>query len=1259
MKYLLGALTLFIAPHISAAENLFNWHQIQAEKHTSNSGIGVQYKQGDKFSLNTNILASFDVGDSFTVNLNDDQSYPASIIKIKHKAHTKHIIAHIQQQDRKLPIVITMGKNQFFMRIVAPETTWVAQGKKQSGWLIEEKLKHHASLTNDVKIPHKEVGTKHNKITAPKQKHFATPLINSNSSLPAKAKSTAVNNANVDVLFVYAIPQSFIDSEYNGDVLTRIEHLIEVTNQIYIDSNVNMQITAADIISVEYPTDLDSDAALDDITFKEHEAFTDIDNIRFEKGADMVALLRPFVDGDSACGLAWGNATIANSTNYMFSHTSIDCGDYVLAHELGHNMGLAHSRAQGDTGYTFPYALGYRIQDVNNGFSSVMAYSVNNAGKIYKFSNPDILCTELPCGIDRNDPVNGADASYALNQVNIELENLFQAEPNLILANEALVNITDNNLKQCLASTINNGNIKYAGQVTDLYCSYKNVDLLNGIEHFPNIVSLTLDSNNISNLTPLSGLTKLSYLSLSDNNINDISALSQTSQLTNVYLDFNSIVDISALSGNHKIKQLWINDNNIESLSPLAEMTELYYLYANSNSIQSIDVLENLTALEYLYLTSNNISDISALADLSFLRFLYLGYNDVIDVTPLKNLDKLEILALYHNEITDISSLLSLFSLETLEIDNNDIVTIPFGEQMPNLNVLLMNNNALQSIENISQMPFLERLNLKDNNINDISALHTLTNLEDLTLSNNPLVNTTSLSELTQLTKLLLDNTQINSLAFVNNLYKLSTLNIANTLVNDISALQYALALNDLDISNTNVTDVTALFELHNQWQTINISGSTSIKCWQQNYIEHYFNINNLFKASSCNPASDLQDFDDDGVNNDTELANDTNPIYHNTQPGIVHFQLTHLNLEENSEINVFKVVRSQGGSGEISVDLKANAETATAGSDYVELSQTLTFADNEFFKILYLSSVRDNDFDQGKTFNLTLENISTGSIGTPNKIDVTIQDTDQANISWLTQSLEVSESEGSFTVTIQRPNQAPNEASVTVGSIDASAENDVHYQFEEKVIDFAQGEYTKDITVNIINNNDYSGDRVFYLTLSNANGAVINDEDKNLSITILEDEQPAVGNVAFTTANTSVNEGTNEISLIVSRSDGADGELSVNYQTNDVSASSGSDYELTEGTITFEDGELQKTLTVNITNDTIDESDETFTVTLSANDLSLIGEISTITVTIVDNDSTTPPPTTGGGSSSSSGGGAIWYLFSLLIISTMVKRRY
>ncbi|WP_286272783.1 Calx-beta domain-containing protein [Thalassotalea hakodatensis] len=1255
MKYLLGALTFLIAPQLSAADNLFNWRHVQAEQHTSNSGIGVKYQQGDKFTLNSSTLASFNIGDTFTVNLKDGKSYLANIINIKEKAHTKHIIAHIHQQQRNLPLVITLGEKQFFMRIVAPEKTWVAQGKQQSGWIIEEKLKHHAPLVNDVKIPKKGILTKHKNIVAPEQKHFKHHG-NIKRSAPTKVRNSAANNANVDVLFVYAIPQSFIDSEYNGDVLTRIEHLIEVTNQIYIDSNVNMQITAADIMSVDYPTELDSDTALDDITFNEHEAFSDIENIRFEQGADMVALLRPFVDGDTACGLAWGNATIANSTNYMFSHTSIDCGDYVLAHELGHNMGLAHSRAQGDTGYTFPYALGHRIQDVDNGFSSVMAYSVNNAGKIYKFSNPDILCTELPCGIDRNDPVNGADASFALNQVNTELENLFQAEPNLTLANEALANITDNNLKQCLSNTINNSDIKYAGQVTDLYCSFNNVDLLNGIEHFPNIVSLTLDSNNISDLSPLSGLTKLSYLSLSDNNINDISALSQTSQLTNVYLDFNNIVDISALSANNRMKQLWINDNNIENLSALAGKTELYYLYATNNSIQSIEVLENLNALEYLYLSSNNISDISALANLSFLRFLYIGYNDVIDVSPLENLKKLEILALYHNEITDISPLLGLFSLETLEIDHNDIVTLPLGEQMPSLNVLEINNNSLQSIENIIQMPFLEKLNLADNNINNISALNALTNLEELTLSNNPFVNTTSLGELTQLTKLLLDNTQVNSLAFVNNLQKLSTLNITNTMVNDISALQYGLALNNLDISNSNVTDVSAIFELHNQWQTINTSGLIDIQCWQQNYVERFINVSNFFKASSCDPISDLQDFDGDGVSNDAELANDTNPIYHNTQPGSIHFQLTHFTLEENSEINLFKVIRSQGGSGEISIDLKANAETATAGNDYVELSQTLTFADNEFFKVLYLSSVRDNEFDQGKTFNLSLENISTGNIGTPDKIDVTIQDTDQANISWLTENLEVSESEASVTVTLQRPNQAPNEASITVGAIDASAVNDVDYQFEEQVINFAQGEYTKEVTVNIINNSDYSGDRVFYLSLSNANGAVINDEDKNLSITILEDEQPVVGKVAFTTASTSINENDNEVSLIISRSNGSYGALLVNYQTHDASALNGSDYELTEGTITFEDGEIQKTITVNITNDTLDESDETFTVTLTADDMSLLGENDTVTVTIIDNDSTTPPPTTGGGSSS--GGGAIWYLISLLIFSTFVKRK-
>jgi Domain of unknown function (DUF4394)/Calx-beta domain len=118
---------------------------------------------------------------------------------------------------------------------------------------------------------------------------------------------------------------------------------------------------------------------------------------------------------------------------------------------------------------------------------------------------------------------------------------------------------------------------------------------------------------------------------------------------------------------------------------------------------------------------------------------------------------------------------------------------------------------------------------------------------------------------------------------------------------------------------------------------------------------------------------------------------------------------------------------------------------------------------------------------------------------------------------------------------------------------------------------------------------------------------------------------------VRFSAATYSINEDGGSILVPVFRIGNTDAALTVDYATNDGSATSGFDYQPTSGTLSFAPGETIKTIPIQIVSSPIAENDETFTVTLSNIDLNNDGAAlespSTATVTIVDGSSAAANP--------------------------------
>ncbi len=231
--------------------------------------------------------------------------------------------------------------------------------------------------------------------------------------------------------------------------------------------------------------------------------------------------------------------------------------------------------------------------------------------------------------------------------------------------------------------------------------------------------------------------------------------------------------------------------------------------------------------------------------------------------------------------------------------------------------------------------------------------------------------------------------------------------------------------------------------------------------------------------------------------------------------------------------------------------------------------------------------------------------------------------------ISLSTAAATVGEDAGAITFTVTRRDCSQGAVTVDYATSDGSAQAGSDYTTQSGTLEWADGNTDdKIIEISIEDDNNYESNETFTLTLSNASGSPAIDLD-SASITIVDNDE--AGTITLPVAAIDVLEGS-EVSVAVERNGGVDGEVSVYYETIDQDTDN--DYTDLSGTLTWPHGDAEdKTILINITDDSEVESDERFKVFLSSPTGGATIGNDTETITILGNDVPTsnPPVITNG----------------------------
>ena len=283
--------------------------------------------------------------------------------------------------------------------------------------------------------------------------------------------------------------------------------------------------------------------------------------------------------------------------------------------------------------------------------------------------------------------------------------------------------------------------------------------------------------------------------------------------------------------------------------------------------------------------------------------------------------------------------------------------------------------------------------------------------------------------------------------------------------------------------------------------------------------------------------------------------------------------------------------------SAPVTVQYATADDTATAGNDFISANGTITIPAGQLNEQVTIQVAGDATMEADETFYVNLSNPSGATLADAQGLG-TINNDDLPNLG----IDDVTKAEGnsgttSFTFTVSLDAISSVPVSVQYASANGTATAGSDYTASSGSLTIPAGELFQQVTIQVAGDTAMEANETFYVNLSNSSGATLADNNGLGTITNDDIRSLRINDVRKNEGNS----GTIPFTFTVSLNATSSAPVMVKYATANGTATAGSDYTSTSGTLTIPAGQISKTVAINVTGDTTNEANETFYVNLSA----------------------------------------------------------